>query len=152
MQTGNVVGNCLNFPIVEFGSDLRHLLAVLAHAISECCQLGDGVIGVLATQARVLCRNASAIGAVAACAGRNLTIGDAATVNPLSQGQCLFVLGSARFRYLLTVTSKTLPTSSEKSLAGTGVDYLLQWPCNIGRMCIIIGFCWGGGGSVQERS
>jgi hypothetical protein len=65
----------------------------LRDAVAEGVQLGVGVFGMLATQARVLGRNAGAVGAVAASAGGDLAVGNAAAVDALAQGDQFLVLG-----------------------------------------------------------
>src|SRR4051812_47758070 len=68
-ESRDVVGDGADFAVVQLAGDLRHLGAVLAHAVAEGDQLAGGVVGMLAGHARVLGGDAGAVGAVAAGAG-----------------------------------------------------------------------------------
>ena len=92
MQASDVISQGLDFTVVELGRDLVHLQAVFAHAVAKRGQLRRSVLGVLAANAGILDGQARTIGAVATGTGGYLTIGDAATVNFLAQGNQLFVL------------------------------------------------------------
>src|SRR4051812_22225298 len=69
-QAGDVIGHRADLAVVQLGGDLRHLRAVLADAVAEGDQLACRVVGMLAGDARVLRRDAGAVRAVAAGAGR----------------------------------------------------------------------------------
>ncbi|OMP13821.1 hypothetical protein COLO4_00868, partial [Corchorus olitorius] len=94
-QASDVVCHGLDFAIVKLGSNLRHLNAIAALAVTEGRELGGGVVGVLAGQTRVLGRDAGAVGAVAACAGGDVALLDATTVDALAHGHQVLVLGKA---------------------------------------------------------
>ena len=85
-QAGDVVGDRLDLAVVHLARRSPVICgAVGARAAAEGDQLRLGVVGVLAGQARVLRRDAGAVGAVAAGAGRHLLVGDAAAVDLLAQ-------------------------------------------------------------------
>src|SRR5574343_49702 len=102
-QTGGVVGHGLDFLVAHLGGDGGHLDAVGALTGAEGVHLGLEVLDVLATQARVLGRDAGAVRAVAAGAGRDLLVGDAAAPDLLAQGDGVLVLGGAGDRLLAAV-------------------------------------------------
>ena len=87
------LGDGADFLVIELGGDLRHLHAVAANAVAESGQLGGGVVRMLASESWVLGRNTGAGRAVAASAGRNLAVSDAATVNALAERDQVFFLG-----------------------------------------------------------
>ena len=52
-QTGDVVGNGLDFAVVHLGGHTAHLGAVLANTVAESGQLGGGVVGVRKNSAQM---------------------------------------------------------------------------------------------------
>ena len=46
-QTGDVVGQCLDFAIIELGRDLRHLQIVFTNAVAKVSQLCGSVFSML---------------------------------------------------------------------------------------------------------
>ena len=95
IQTGDVVSDRFDFPVIQLGRDLVHLQTVFAHAVTELGELRHGVVGVLAAQPGVLGWDASAIGAVATGASGDLAVSNAATVDFFTQGGQFFVFGEA---------------------------------------------------------
>ncbi len=84
-QAGDVIRHSLDFAIVQLGSHILHLKVVGTRAVTESIQLLDSVIGMLPGQSGVLCRNTSAVRAMAADTCGNLAIWYAATVDVLAQ-------------------------------------------------------------------
>ena len=100
VQTGNVISQGLDFTIVQFSSNLTHLQVVFANPISELGQLRSGVVGVLATQARVLRGDACTVGAVATGTCRDLSVSDTTPVNLFAQRREFFVFGKTGFGFV----------------------------------------------------
>src|SRR5438128_1697377 len=99
-KAGDVVGDGLDLAVAHLRGDADHLRAVVAGADAEGGELRLGVVGMLARQPRVLRWNAAARGAVAAGAGWNVAIGDAAAVDLLTELNRVLALREAGFRLL----------------------------------------------------
>ncbi len=96
VHASDVIGQRLDFEIVELGSDPGHLCAVLSHAPAEGSELRFGVLGVLATHAWVQGGNAGASRAVTAGTRWDASFGNAPAVDLLAKRDQLWLLGKAR--------------------------------------------------------
>ena len=98
VQTCDVVRYGFDLAIIQFCRYFLHLHAISPHTIAKRRQLRCTVIGMLATQSRVLCRYTGTVGAVTTRASRDLSIRNTTTVYPLTHCHQVFVGGRAAFR------------------------------------------------------
>ena len=99
-QARHVVGHGLHLAVIHLAGDGGHLRVVASHTRAEGEQLRFCIVGMLATQTRVLRRDAGAVGAVAAGAGRHGLAEYAAAVDLLAQGNRFLDLCKTRLRRL----------------------------------------------------
>src|SRR5437667_4286107 len=94
-QSGDVVCDGLDLAIVEIRRHVGHLLAVLACAGTERDELGLGIVGMLAGEAREQRWVAGTARVVATGAGRNAALGNATAINLFTQTHQVLVLREA---------------------------------------------------------
>ena len=92
-QASHIIGHGRDFLVRHVGGNLRHVHVVGACAGTEALQLGAHVVAVLASDARVLGRNARTVGRMAAGASGDLAVGNATAVNAFTGHHQVLVLG-----------------------------------------------------------